>query len=294
MIIRANINNEPCNAILDSGAGVSIIDAETLDRLNVGKKTVEASRKSLYDASGAKMNISGTITLKVFLPTINKSTEQIFFVLNESANNKILLGTDFMRKFGSVTFDFSKNKVQLGNKWILGKSFSDKKDVRLSSELLVPARSEKIFEIKTDEKFAFLPMEFEPRKIPGASGLYMSRARVNPNTLGYINVSILNVSEKDITIARRTRVGKIIKPNEIIGTVNEVKNDIVKEVNMGADLTNDQKESLENLIKKYEDVFAVDPKRPNRVKVTHRIITNNEPPVYNKAQTNTIRMARRS
>ena len=78
------------------------------------------------------------------------------------------------------------------------------------------SRSEKILSVRCDEKLAFLPMEFEPRKIPGTSGLYMSRTRVNPNALGYINVSVLNVTNKDLTIAPRTRIGKLTKTNEII------------------------------------------------------------------------------
>ena len=41
-------------------------------------------------------------------------TEHIFQVLDSVSYSNVLLSRDFMRPFGSVQFDFAKNKIQLG------------------------------------------------------------------------------------------------------------------------------------------------------------------------------------
>ena len=84
----------------------------------------------------------------------------------------------------------------------------------MSSELIVPARAEKVFSVKCDDNYAFVPMDFEPRRLPGTTGLYFSR--VNPDVLGHIHLRVLNVTEKDVKIPTRSQIGKVTQPNEII------------------------------------------------------------------------------
>ena len=77
-----------------------------------------------------------------------------------------------MRKVGLVSFDFTNNRIKMGSTWINGASLENETELRLPTKLLVPARSENIFNIKCADRLAFLPMDFEPRKIPGMHGLY--------------------------------------------------------------------------------------------------------------------------
>ena len=74
------------------------------------------------------MDITGTIILDIILPEHNQGVKQRFYVINGFSDNKILLGKDFMVKFGSITFDFNSRRVRLGNKWVRSKSIQcDKK-----------------------------------------------------------------------------------------------------------------------------------------------------------------------
>ena len=94
---------------------IPVIDKSTLDILKLPSDAMEIPRRRLLDASGAAMDISGTVSLKVSVPSLNKSYDQTFHVLNKNLNNKVLLGRDFMEKIGLVAFDFKKNKIKLGN-----------------------------------------------------------------------------------------------------------------------------------------------------------------------------------
>ena len=60
---------------------------------------------------------------------------------------------------------------------------------------------------------AFVEADFEPRPIIGIPGVYFSRARIRPNMIGEITVSVINVSEKEVELSRRTRVRKLAPPS---------------------------------------------------------------------------------
>ena len=60
------------------------------------------------------MNTVGTVNLKISLP--NVTCMQTFIVFDTGGYRNVLLGRDFMKKFGSAKFDFEKNRVQLGDK----------------------------------------------------------------------------------------------------------------------------------------------------------------------------------
>ena len=59
----------------------------------------------------------------------------------------------------------------------------------------------------------------------------------------------------------RTRIGKITQPSEIVCYMSSKKGvDVAAQVEIGADLTNDQRAAVEDVINKYADVFAANPK----------------------------------
>ena len=72
VILRAEFDWQLINAILASGAGVLIIDENTLNRLNVSK-SVTKNDENLIDASGNSMNVIDKVQIKVL---INKSAYQ--------------------------------------------------------------------------------------------------------------------------------------------------------------------------------------------------------------------------
>ena len=156
----------------------------------------------------------------------------------------------------------------------------------MKSKTLVHRRSENILSVKSDPKLAFLPADFEPRKVPGVEGLYVSKAKVVPNVFGEIYISVLNVTEKDIELFPRTRIGRLTEPSEIIRWIDEMEPTdvgVVDKIIVADSLELEQKKEVESLLKEYADIFASNPKKPKRVNtLQHQIITDESQPVFNK------------
>ena len=54
----------------------------------------------MFDASRTKMDILGTVSLKVKLAGEKKLMDHRFYVLNSDAAKNVILGVDFMEKLG--------------------------------------------------------------------------------------------------------------------------------------------------------------------------------------------------
>ena len=257
------------NAIIDSGAGVSIVDSATLAALNIAQKDIDKSEKELVDASGTAMNITGKAFIDVWVPELNRAYRHPFYILNNELNNKILLGRDFMSKIGLISFDFLRNRIRLGNRWINCQSPIERKGIRLNSKTVLPSRSESIITLRPGARSSFLQVEFEPAKLHGINGVYFSKAIVSPNVQGEINISVLNVNEVEIELAARTRVGNITRPNEIVKNKMDTRSvkisDTVDTVLIEKSLSETQRSALSEIIRKYEDIFAENSSKPKKV-----------------------------
>ena len=115
-----------------------------------------------------------------------------------------------MKQFGSVKFDFVKNKIQIGNVWLNSLSIQNKGRVKLKENATLQARSKQVVVlIKCKPNLALLTSDFERCKIKGLQGVYATRARVIPNVEGLFQITFLNVTEKDIEVNARKFVGFI-------------------------------------------------------------------------------------
>ena len=77
-----------------------------------------------------------------------------------------------MKMLGTVKFDFTKNRVQLGNVWHNGTTLNGKEQVRIKERTIIPARSEQTVLVKCTSKLAMLSVDFEPRQVPGSVGCF--------------------------------------------------------------------------------------------------------------------------
>ena len=102
--------------MMDSGAGCSVIDIGTLENIGL-VENITPCDDHLVNASGEKMDIAGVVKIDVQIRG-TKSVKHEFKVLNAKTYSNVLLGRDFMKLFGSVTFDFVSNKVRLGRIWM--------------------------------------------------------------------------------------------------------------------------------------------------------------------------------
>ena len=118
---------------MDSGAGPSVIDMGTLELLGLRNK-ITPCNENLVNASGHDMDIAGVVSINVQIRG-TKRVRHEFKVLNAKTYTNVLLGRDFMKLFGTVTFDFVANRIRLGRIWINGVRVRDNEKVELLIEL---------------------------------------------------------------------------------------------------------------------------------------------------------------
>ena len=145
--------------------------------------------------------------------------------------------------------------------------------------------------VRCKNRFSLLNANFEPIRLKGNRGLFVSKARVLPNINDIFQVTVLNVTESDVTISYRPTLGVIHK---VDGTIVQVKKKAIPQKffitrglhwALGTKWHDDQKKKVNNLLKEYEDVFAANPKKPKRTTVTeHQIITGDSLPVKQKTR----------
>ena len=291
--MKGKINGIGSNVLLDSGAlGVSVIDTGTLERLNL-RSLVKAEKYNCTDASGNSMKIIGSVSLEVQIIGTNRTVTHTFRVLDADSGHDVICGTDFMRHFKQVEFDFENNRVRLGNNW-LKPAKGKKETVRLCENETLEPRSEKVISVKCSKNHGLLSSEFRPKSIPGVSGVYLSRAIVSPDVNGHFLITMVNVNVKSVSLKKKQVVGMIDTSQERvtqIKVVEEVRED--KQVGgttepyekcvVGDNLSADEKEIMKSLLKKHASLFASDPKKPNCTnRVEHRILTGDALPVYMK------------
>ena len=262
------------NVLVDSGAALSIIDSTTLDRLHIPLK-ISTSNETLTDA----LKGYGTAIVHILGPS--QPIAQKFQIIDSWEPVSILLGRDFLQKFGRVTFDFHKNRVQLGRVWIRGAVINKSVFVRVSEPTVIPRRSETWMQVKCNTKAALLEGDFDPLPIAGTTGIYASLTRVIPNSAGIFTISILNVSETDTVSNAHKPVGKLHAPTP--AAISSTHPGYQPPFNCGTQLSDQQTSKLISLLNSYQDIFAENPKRPQRNNIIkHKIITENSMPAYQK------------
>ena len=269
--------------MLDTGSSTSVIDLGTLKKMGLDGNLNKKSAKSLINASGDKMKILGSVSIRVILPG-SSPRDQVFQVLNSITYSNILLGRDFMKTYGTVRFDFTRNVVELGTLSIPGLSTTGKQ-VRLCKTSAIPARSEKVLFVKCSAQNALLEGDFEPKMVPHIRGLYATRSRVIPNIDGVFAVTVLNVTTSDIYLKSRKIMGDIQPACEILATNEESSNEnvVMDSIKFDNHLSANEIGQIKALITDYNDIFASNPRKPKRTElIEHQIITNDALPVYHK------------
>lgn len=292
IIVKTKFNDVMANSILDSGAGVSVMDLGTYEKLKLPKK-INPSNDSLRDASGNMMEILGVADVDVHVIGSNRTFSHEFKILNSYSNQNVIMGRDLMKKFRTVTFDFENDIIDLDGRIIKGLSLPDRKVlVRTLEDVIVQPRTEQIALVSVKRDFGGVTGNFRPKKVPGHQNSYISKTLVSPNVEGHFCVSIVNTGTEPIHITKRQIVGHLENPDEIIAhvdlnRVDRTNQDTIKEikesVKKSSNLTQSQQEKLTDLLMEYKDIFASDPKNPSRTDVVeHEIETGTNRPVYIK------------
>ena len=282
--MKVNCENKTINALLNSGASCSVIDTGTLEMIGL-QGSIDNSQHIIIDASGKTMNISGAIDLNLSIKGSN--VKQNFKVLNSKSYSNVILGRDFMSKFPSVEFDFANGKVKLGAVWHQCVNARKEEIARVKDKITIASRSESVVNVKCNQSVSLLTMDFEPTQIFGMPGVYATRCRVIPNLQGVFQITMLNTTASPIVINNRKCIGKLhpVRETQQQQPVpeHEISALFAKDISLGADLSQEQRQKLVSLITKYEGIFASNPKKPSLVKnMKHRIITDDALPVNKK------------
>ena len=246
---------------------------------------------NLVNASGDKMYIAGVVKIQVKIRGA-KPVKHEFKVLNAKTYSNVLLGRDFMKLFGTVTFDFIGNSVRLGRIWLNGVRVKHKEKVQMCEKTLIPARSEQVVMVRCKDHCSLLEMDFHPKKLIGVDGIRVSKARVIPNMNGNFYVTVLNTADHDVVLDNRRVVGCISESDEVVARVSVENQENAKEkleqldnIVLGKNLSESQVKQITDLVAEYKDIFAENPKNPKRtVLMEHKIITGDALPVRNKSR----------
>ena len=137
------------HAVLDSGAGCSIVDLGSLERIGM-QHYIKRGNNVLINASGYQMDILGIVKIPTRIGNANLIVHE-FKVLNSRTYSNILIGRDYMQLFDRITFDFNRNFVQLGNSWVKCVTMDNKNTVRVNESTIVKARTEQIIDVRCDK-----------------------------------------------------------------------------------------------------------------------------------------------
>ena len=178
-MITAKIGSTSLLALLDSGAGPSVIGSNTLSSIcDKGYIKTDGASK-IFAVGKTEMSVEGTINLMVDIGC-GSPCYQNFTVLN-TMEHTLILGRDFMRKYKQVTFDWEGLRVQLGNTWITTESGlelmmlgGDKSKVGMLSRLGVARYQQgntKVeglcdFDIKQTEEEGLNDLDINPKLAP--------------------------------------------------------------------------------------------------------------------------------
>ena len=97
--------------LFDSGASVSVISQE-LCKMDIGQ------------SSGTVMGIGGQqkvglpVVACICFPSEFKTEVTLKPIAIAGKNNLIILGRDFLTRFGITQFDWVNNRIKLGNDWV--------------------------------------------------------------------------------------------------------------------------------------------------------------------------------
>ena len=278
------------NATLDTGAGPSVIDIGSLEHIGLVDEIKTADR-GLINASGDSMNVLGVVKIDVQIQNIRTVSHE-FVVINTRSFKNILLGCDFLKRFKKVTFDFDKKRVKLGAVWVesVEAAVSSPEKVRLVSTTDIPSRCEKIVAVRCKKRYSMFDLDFEPAKV--APGVFVTKARVVPDVNGVFFLSVLNVSDTAVRINGRKVLGHVDEagetfcsvPEECINSVEawEPENSHLAGAKFGDNLSEKERSTLVDVVRKHASVFAHNPKKPSQTSVIHPIVTGDAPPVKSR------------
>ena len=115
VLLSVKLDDQITSAIIDSGAGPSVIDKGTMPKLGLLRSINRQDDGHVLGVGNIEIPVFGQAELVVELEG-GCSVPHTFTVL-DSYNDTVLLGRSFMSKFPSVEFDWANHRIRLGKSW---------------------------------------------------------------------------------------------------------------------------------------------------------------------------------
>ena len=112
--LLVKLNGRSISALVDSGAGPSVIDIETVHNLGLEPELVNKPGR-IFGLSKDPVKVVGTLELTLDLGN-GQILDHAFEVLS-GAQSTCILGRDLLAKFGVTEFNWENNRVHISEEW---------------------------------------------------------------------------------------------------------------------------------------------------------------------------------
>lgn len=267
LLAKVVIDGQEHKLMVDTGSSSSLLSINVVNQILGDLKEVQPTDASckLTTADGTPLDIIGKIDLQFFIG--DQLFEYEFLVANIDLPG--ILGLDFLEQF-DIVIKVASASLQIGDKIIeLEREDSVKcARVKLSKRAIVPPESEMVVkgyvkgQLSSDSEVLL-----EPYKTLGRKGLLVSNSLVQPNN---VVLSLVNVTKKPIYVKQHSLVGSLKSVDSTVAFhsvddektsmstgLTEVPEHLQNLIKGTSDnLTNEQQESLKQLIVEYQDIFV--------------------------------------
>ena len=290
LTVTARLNGQDVRLLVDTGAGISVIDEHFLTELYGGILPAlrTSSSSQVKTVSGEAVPVLGN--MKVTLQIAGGDYSCDFLVVRNLAY-EALLGRDFLRANGAV-IDLKLGTLQLDDQ---PKPSRPEREcpARVWSTCVIPPSSEAIIPASLDADFT-----------PGVVGLLEGSERlieryhlqgaaalVTLSADHTVPFRLINPTHQPVTLYKGTTLGTFINTGDDIPVFSletkppESNPSPVSEEQVPVDLSNTdlsepQKTDLQHLLNEYRDIFALSSQDLGRTDlVQHHIDTGTHPPI---------------
>ena len=269
------INNRLAYALLDTGASVSIIDKKFIE----GDDTIiiRPIEEAFRSASGHFLDLCGSVEVSILIR--KQVIKHKFYIINTGPESCIL-GMDFLNKIKNAKIDLLNGSLEISPNPSEKVSEKSGKYVKVTETANLLPYAETIFKVKVDQpegiEVLFEPSNFfaERHNIAVCSCLCIVRD-------GEIPVRISNYDQVPTKLYKGEKLGTMEIIDKEIGKLpNRIPNDRQCPVDLKqSNLTEYQEKKMNELVNRYQIVFAADDNDLGRTKVIEHSIPldNNRP-----------------
>ena len=209
-----------CRFLIDTGSPVSIISYVDFLNLDLEETSLQSMDTNLISVDGNNLDVKGQITLEFNIGSCKFEQD---FVVSDLAHLSGILGMDFLEKYnGEIQIYKQTLKTNQGKVELLKQRTYNCAHVRVKTQVIIPAESEKFIECKTDKDLAENIGIVESNKQIANKGLFIAKSLVKTNK-DTIVLSVLNLSKKDVSLKPESMVGTV---SAVVTVVNENETDL--------------------------------------------------------------------